>query len=375
MEEPVLIFLTKPLQLTPVTCLCIFLTLKLFTPVAMSSTAPPSGDLYETTSNPFSGEEWQPLQLCQSRSHHIVYMIQQGDTLGEIADRFGVSVSEIQRWNNLPDNNIRAGDEISIHGVSSQEEVRRQWLTYLVEPGDTLSQIAEEHDVSLSDLLSWNRGVQENSIQIGQEIRLRTDHQQVRSASVGTPQSGRLSRGIQLQDRPGYSVKNPARAFGTQSSVAAINEAFTDLSLHYPEVSTVSIGDLSFATGGRMTPHVSHQSGRDADIGYFMIHQSDEAADRFVVTTPENLDVAMTWYLFKRFIDQGTVQYIFMDYSLQEQLYFYLQRRGASEEELSFWLQYPDEGASRGIIRDARGHDDHFHIRFHCAEEDMRCGD
>jgi len=122
-----------------------------------------------------------------------------------------------------------------------------------------------------------------------------------------------------------------------------------------------------------MRPHVSHQSGRDADIAYYTVGR--ESNEGFIVATPETLDTPVTWYLLKTFIDQGRVRYIFVDYELQAVLYEYARDRGASDEELETWFQYPREDANRGIIRDSTGHDDHFHIRFRCASDDERCRD
>jgi hypothetical protein len=120
-----------------------------------------------------------------------------------------------------------------------------------------------------------------------------------------------------------------------------------------------------------MRPHASHQSGRDADIAYYTAGRED--TDGFVVATPENLDVRRTWYLIKSFLDSGQVRYIFMEYELQGVLYEYARRRGASAEELDRWFEYPRQHTTRGIIRHARGHDDHFHVRFTCPSGDRRC--
>lgn len=47
---------------------------------------------------------------------HIIYTIAAGDVLSGIAPRFGVSVDEIVRWNNIKDANfIRTGDKLVIY--------------------------------------------------------------------------------------------------------------------------------------------------------------------------------------------------------------------------------------------------------------------
>ena len=43
------------------------------------------------------------------------YRIRQGDTLGGIARKFGVSVRQLRRWNNLHNNRIRAGRRLKIY--------------------------------------------------------------------------------------------------------------------------------------------------------------------------------------------------------------------------------------------------------------------
>ena len=48
----------------------------------------------------------------------IAYRVRSGDYLGKIAGRYGVSVSQLKRWNNLRSSNIRAGQTLYIYGAS-----------------------------------------------------------------------------------------------------------------------------------------------------------------------------------------------------------------------------------------------------------------
>ena len=43
------------------------------------------------------------------------YRIRQGDTLGGIARRYGVTVRQLREWNGLRNNNIRAGRRLKIY--------------------------------------------------------------------------------------------------------------------------------------------------------------------------------------------------------------------------------------------------------------------
>jgi LysM repeat protein len=335
-----------------------------------------------------------PAGLAEASGRQVRYTVEQGDTLGHIAREYGVSVDDLRRWNGLEGDLIRIGQELTIRTSSGTSRTTRtaratttgrgggggtggggssHLFTYVVERGDTVSEIARRHGVSVQDMVRWNRRLDPDRIRIGQELRIYLDDAPGSSASVGMPNRGRLSISQPLGNGPGFWVRSPSRAYGTNETIDVMAQTFARVRQRYPEAPEVVVGDLSYERGGRMRPHASHQSGRDADIAYYTQGRTDR--DGFVVATPENLDVRLTWYLVKSFIDSGQVRYIFIDYNLQAELYEYARRRGASAEELDAWFEYPRRGGTRGIIRHARGHDDHFHIRFRCSSADRRCRD
>ena len=62
--------------------------------------------------------EWQKYAKGSyvNYGHYVVYTVAQGDVLSGIAPRFGVSIDEIVRWNNIKDPNfIRTGDKLVIY--------------------------------------------------------------------------------------------------------------------------------------------------------------------------------------------------------------------------------------------------------------------
>jgi membrane-bound lytic murein transglycosylase D len=89
------------------------------------------------------------------------YRIASGDNLGAIARRFGVSVSQLQGWNGLSGNRIVAGRYLIVDpdGSRSASSGRAPSgsSTYRIRPGDTLAGIAQRHGVSISELQAWNR--------------------------------------------------------------------------------------------------------------------------------------------------------------------------------------------------------------------------
>ncbi len=98
------------------------------------------------------------------------YTIRNGDNLGAIAQRHGITVAALKRANNLRSNRIRAGKSLLIPGAYDQGQSVAQAaaaaaapegvatrLIYVVRPGDTLWDIAREHGVGYRELASWNR--------------------------------------------------------------------------------------------------------------------------------------------------------------------------------------------------------------------------
>ena len=78
----------------------------------------------------------------------IRYRVRSGDYLGKIAERYGVGVSQIKRWNNLKSSNLRIGQRLTIYprkiGITTTEaKVNRTAIqngvkTYTVKSGDSL---------------------------------------------------------------------------------------------------------------------------------------------------------------------------------------------------------------------------------------------
>lgn len=107
-----------------------------------------------------------------------VYKVRRGDTLGAISQRFGVSVASIQQNNNLKDSTIFPDQELTIHAaaqstrtVASETESSENSRTYQVQSGDSLYQIARKFGVSVDNIKRWN-GLNNNRIYPGQSLSL-----------------------------------------------------------------------------------------------------------------------------------------------------------------------------------------------------------
>ena len=190
-----------------------------------------------------------------------------------------------------------------------------------------------------------------------------------RGQSVGAPWAGRLQFATQLAPGEVYHIRRPWRSFATATTVEFVERAIAETYEAFPDQHVLAIGDLSAESGGRITEHHSHQSGRDADIGLFYLEQPEGYPASFIHADENNLDCAATFKLLESFLasanEDGGVQVIFLDWALEQ---------GVSERRLARIFQYPHgRGAYAGLVRHEPNHDNHMHVRFKCPGDDSAC--
>jgi len=182
--------------------------------------------------------------------------------------------------------------------------------------------------------------------------------------SIGSASKGRLINGKTLPWNRGWITRSPSRQYGTNELVDGLVRTIKSFMGKYPKSCKIVTGDISYKNGGPMRPHRSHQSGRDIDIGFFA--KNNRLLAHFEVMTPEKMDAAKTWAFIESMLEENQIEYILIDYSLQKPLYDYVKNSlGASDNYLLRVFQYPRGiGTRTGIIRHARGHKNHMHVRF-----------
>jgi hypothetical protein len=173
-----------------------------------------------------------------------------------------------------------------------------------------------------------------------------------------------MADAVQLAPGPGYIVKKPIFAWGTPRTVHLLREAARLYTRKVHDGPPIRIGDISKREGGPFPPHLSHQTGRDVDIGYILKGPQSEVT-RFVPVVSSNFDRARTWALVDALVSTGGVAHVFMDYDVQRMLYEHAKSEGVDRERLARLFQYPHGRYSwHGMIRHWKGHHDHMHVRF-----------
>ena len=112
-------------------------------------------------------------EKASSSSNTITYTVKSGDTLSEIASRYGTTYQAIAKQNGISDpNKIQIGQKLKItKGSGSSSSSSKQY--YTIKYGDTLSGIAAKYGTSVSQLCSWNGIKNANKIYAGQKIRVK----------------------------------------------------------------------------------------------------------------------------------------------------------------------------------------------------------
>ena len=96
-----------------------------------------------------------------------VHVVQKNETLGGIAQRYGVSVSTLQAYNGIANPNLLyVGKKLKIPTGQVRE------IGYVVKKGESLGIIAKRFGVSATDLALINRISRPNLIRVGQKLTI-----------------------------------------------------------------------------------------------------------------------------------------------------------------------------------------------------------
>ena len=201
--------------------------------------------------------------------------------------------------------------------------------------------------------------------------------------SVGSPTDGHLVGGAHLDESPWLRVtpcyQGEDVRWGLEGLVSLIDHGARAVRKQFPD-SVLSVGHLSRRGGGDLDRHASHESGRDADVGFYITNQQGKPiyADHFVRflgdgTAPSwpgaRFDDARNWAFIASIVTDAHahVSYLFVASPLRARLLAYAQKIGAP---------YATRVRASELMAQPRGalpHDDHFHVRISCPPSMEAC--
>lgn len=178
------------------------------------------------------------------------------------------------------------------------------------------------------------------------------------SISVGFVESGRMVNSVRVpQGGEDWLVVSPELAYGTQETVDYLTQAIREVRKQYPNAPPLRVNQLSSREGGYLRPHKSHQNGRDVDLGfYYPTVEPVRARER-----ERYINVELNWALIKALAMHTDVQMILVDKRVQKVIYDFALSKGEDKA----WLDSLFNAGAKSIVKHAKRHRDHFHVRFY----------
>ena len=149
-----------------------------------------------------------------AKENAFTYLVQKGDNLYTIAQKYNVTIAELQEWNNISNDNLQYGAllQIASKELESKEEIavaqERKDIEYVVQKGDNLNAIATKFGSSLADLRLWNK-LADNKISIGKTLVVAKDEVAIvtEKADVSSFKTKSTVASSIKKSRAEYSVK------------------------------------------------------------------------------------------------------------------------------------------------------------------------
>ena len=116
----------------------------------------------------------------------IRYRVKSGDYLGKIAEKYGVRVSSIKRWNRLKSSRLKIGQRLyiypkrvpaipkkSVKNKTTKSTPKGDYNIYVVKKGDSLWTIAQKFkNVSMDDIKKWNNIWSVKNLKPGTKLKI-----------------------------------------------------------------------------------------------------------------------------------------------------------------------------------------------------------
>ena len=149
------------------------------------------------------------------------YVVKSGDTISQIAEKFGFKTKDLKDSNKLKNDKLKIGQVLTIanrdiNTVPLVQKKPAQTITtnyeYIVKKGDTLSEIADKHGIRTNDLKKVNK-LKNHNLQIGQKLFL-TPNKEIKTASNKSDKKSKPNYSGDYTVKKGDTLGHVAIKFG-----------------------------------------------------------------------------------------------------------------------------------------------------------------
>ena len=110
-------------------------------------------------------------KITQKSNESKIHKVKKGETLSGIADNYRVTISSLQKLNNISGNKIIAGQELKIPNTTDVKTKSKNDDYHIVENGETLYSIAIMYNTSVQKIKTLNH-LSSSKIIVGQKLKV-----------------------------------------------------------------------------------------------------------------------------------------------------------------------------------------------------------
>jgi LysM repeat protein len=193
------------------------------------------------------------------------YTVRGGDTLADIALRFDTTVQTLRELNFLLDDNIFAGQVLSVPYVEGMTAEGAPTPTpapfvYVVQPGDLLSSIAAKFGISTITLIEVNNIQDPNALAVGDELLIPGYVPPATAGSTDTAGAAGAASGAAAA-APGDEFRHVVRAGETLSGIA---QQYGVAAASLAAANNIGVGDVIRIGQELVIPGLSRQAALEA---------------------------------------------------------------------------------------------------------------
>ncbi|MCY1027228.1 LysM peptidoglycan-binding domain-containing protein [Mammaliicoccus sciuri] len=186
------------------------------------------------------------------------HTVKSGDTLGSISQQYGTSVSAIKAENGLKSNLIFPNQVIKVNEKSSESTSE-----YTVVAGDTLGKIAAKYDVTVSQLKAWNN-LSSDLIIVGQTLSLQAPAQSAEPAKAPVAQQAPVQQTQEQVAAPAQQQSYQAPVQSYQAPAQQTYKAPAQQSYQAPAQKVRTTQTSTASTGGSTKAQFLAAGGSEA---------------------------------------------------------------------------------------------------------------